>query len=372
MTAPLDGVRVLEVAIYAFVPSAAAILADWGADVLKVEHPVIGRPGPQHRRLGRARRGQRRLAPVGGGQPRQAGDDARHRHARGQGDPPAAGRRVRRVRHELPAAGPPQARHRARGHPGPQPADHLRPGQRPGPPRRRWPSGAASTPSRTGAAPAPPSASRRPSTTFPLAMPGPGFGDLQSGVAWPAASAPRCTSGSGPARASVVDVSLMSMGLWAMGMTISGTSVLDADTLPHQYHAELDQPAGQPVPHEGRPLHLPRLPPVRPLLARVLRPRRQARLARRRAVHRLGRPRGEPRGAASRCSTSCSPSKTLDEWQELLATAGRPVGRAAARRPGPARRAGPGERLRPARRARRRRRGRARRRLRPSSTARCP
>ena len=45
MTAPLDGVRVLEVAIYAFVPSATAILADWGADVLKVEHPVIGDPG---------------------------------------------------------------------------------------------------------------------------------------------------------------------------------------------------------------------------------------------------------------------------------------------------------------------------------------
>jgi hypothetical protein len=33
------------VAIYAFVPSAAAVLADWGADVLKVEHPVTGDPG---------------------------------------------------------------------------------------------------------------------------------------------------------------------------------------------------------------------------------------------------------------------------------------------------------------------------------------
>ena len=29
MTAPLEGVRVLEVAIFAFVPSAAAVLADW-------------------------------------------------------------------------------------------------------------------------------------------------------------------------------------------------------------------------------------------------------------------------------------------------------------------------------------------------------
>ena len=45
MAAPLEGVRVLEVAIYAFVPSAAAVLADWGADVLKIEHPVTGDPG---------------------------------------------------------------------------------------------------------------------------------------------------------------------------------------------------------------------------------------------------------------------------------------------------------------------------------------
>ena len=45
MTAPMQGVRVLEVAIYAFVPSAAAILVDWGADVLKVEHPAMGDPG---------------------------------------------------------------------------------------------------------------------------------------------------------------------------------------------------------------------------------------------------------------------------------------------------------------------------------------
>lgn len=35
----LEGVKVLELAQYGFVPSAAAVLADWGADVVKVEHP---------------------------------------------------------------------------------------------------------------------------------------------------------------------------------------------------------------------------------------------------------------------------------------------------------------------------------------------
>ena len=40
MTRIMEGVRVLEVAQYTFVPVAGAVLADWGADVIKVEHPV--------------------------------------------------------------------------------------------------------------------------------------------------------------------------------------------------------------------------------------------------------------------------------------------------------------------------------------------
>jgi crotonobetainyl-CoA:carnitine CoA-transferase CaiB-like acyl-CoA transferase len=49
----MDGIRVLEVAQYTFVPSAGAVLADWGADVIKVEHPTKGD-------------GQRGLLQVGG------------------------------------------------------------------------------------------------------------------------------------------------------------------------------------------------------------------------------------------------------------------------------------------------------------------
>jgi crotonobetainyl-CoA:carnitine CoA-transferase CaiB-like acyl-CoA transferase len=44
MSGPLDGIRVLEVAMYGFVPSAGAVLAEWGADVIKVEHAVTGDP----------------------------------------------------------------------------------------------------------------------------------------------------------------------------------------------------------------------------------------------------------------------------------------------------------------------------------------
>lgn len=41
-TRVMKGVRVLEVAQFTFVPAAGAILADWGADVIKIEHPVRG------------------------------------------------------------------------------------------------------------------------------------------------------------------------------------------------------------------------------------------------------------------------------------------------------------------------------------------
>jgi len=40
----LEGVRVIEIAAWTFVPAAGAVLADWGADVIKVEHPETGDP----------------------------------------------------------------------------------------------------------------------------------------------------------------------------------------------------------------------------------------------------------------------------------------------------------------------------------------
>src|SRR5664280_703616 len=44
MANALSGYRVLEVAAWTFVPAAGAVLADWGADVIKVEHPQTGDP----------------------------------------------------------------------------------------------------------------------------------------------------------------------------------------------------------------------------------------------------------------------------------------------------------------------------------------
>jgi crotonobetainyl-CoA:carnitine CoA-transferase CaiB-like acyl-CoA transferase len=40
----LEGVKVVEVGSFVFVPLASAVLADWGAEVIKVEHPATGDP----------------------------------------------------------------------------------------------------------------------------------------------------------------------------------------------------------------------------------------------------------------------------------------------------------------------------------------
>jgi crotonobetainyl-CoA:carnitine CoA-transferase CaiB-like acyl-CoA transferase len=44
VTGPLEGVRVVEVATHVFVPMVGALLAEWGAGVVKVEHPATGDP----------------------------------------------------------------------------------------------------------------------------------------------------------------------------------------------------------------------------------------------------------------------------------------------------------------------------------------
>lgn len=44
MAGPMEGVRVVEVASWTFVPSAGAVLVDQGAEVIKIEHPETGDP----------------------------------------------------------------------------------------------------------------------------------------------------------------------------------------------------------------------------------------------------------------------------------------------------------------------------------------
>lgn len=74
MTAIMDGIRILEVAEHTFVPAASAILAEWGADVIKIEHAergdamrglassgIAGLDGAVHVLLEHSNRGKRSL-----------------------------------------------------------------------------------------------------------------------------------------------------------------------------------------------------------------------------------------------------------------------------------------------------------------------
>ena len=131
----LRGVRVVEVAQWWFVPAAGAVLADWGADVLKVEHPVSGDPQRGLMTSG--------LVPNTGGvnfmveQPnrgkRSVGIDLEQ--ARGSGGAAPAARDRRRLPHQLPARSPPALEDRVGGHPRGERQDHLRARSRPGRPR---------------------------------------------------------------------------------------------------------------------------------------------------------------------------------------------------------------------------------------------
>src|SRR5262245_41324980 len=241
MTAPLEGVRVLEVAIYAFAPSATAILADWGADVLKVEHPVTGDPGRGTAAWGVPADvdGVSHLWEVPNRGKRAMTLDIATTEGReillqlvDESDVfvtnflPAARRKLGIEPEDIQARNPRiiYARGSAQG-----PRGEL---------SERGGFDGVTYWTRTGAS----LGVTPPEAPVPLAMPGPGFGDLQSGMALAGGIGTALYHRERTGEGTVVDVSLMSVGLWAMGMTISGTSVLDADTLPHQYHRDSTNP----------------------------------------------------------------------------------------------------------------------------------
>ena len=44
MMGPLEGIKVVELSTWAVVPCVCEIMGDWGADVIKIEHPSGGDP----------------------------------------------------------------------------------------------------------------------------------------------------------------------------------------------------------------------------------------------------------------------------------------------------------------------------------------
>ena len=133
---PLDGIRVLEVAMYGFVPSAGAVLAEWGADVIKVEHAVTGDPQRGLRQTGMLRVEGDPNPNIEHANRAQAQPRTGHVGARGQGSALRAGPPLGCVPDQLSARRPQEVRHRRRRHPRGEPVDHLRPRKRARPARR--------------------------------------------------------------------------------------------------------------------------------------------------------------------------------------------------------------------------------------------
>jgi crotonobetainyl-CoA:carnitine CoA-transferase CaiB-like acyl-CoA transferase len=231
MTRIFAGLRVVEVATYAFVPSAAAVLAEWGADVIKIEHPE--RPDPARNFVTKGvgpgdggvnflwevmNRGKRS---VGVDLTSDEGYDVLLRLVR-QADVfvtnclEAQRRKLRLDVEDLEAMNERliYARGTAHGTTGPE-AD-------------KGGFDSMSFWARTGigglAAPQ--------GYDYPIDLPAPGFGDLQSGMNMVAGIAAALYGRERTGKGAVVDVSLMSSGYWAMQAGISGAYAGGLEELP--------------------------------------------------------------------------------------------------------------------------------------------
>lgn len=237
----MSGVRVVELGLFALVPSAAAVLAEWGADVIKVEHPVHGDPV-----RGLAAWG---IKPGSGGfsymwevcnrGKRSVGVDAATPDGREivlklaeQADVfltsflPSARRKLGIDVDDVAARNPTIVYGRGSGQ-GPRGEEADAGGF----------DGAAYW-NRCGIA----SAAMPVGSSEPIGLPGPGFGDLQTGMHLAGGIAAALWRRERTGQGAVVDTSLLASGLWAMQGSIAGAAVNGTPELPKRRREENSNP----------------------------------------------------------------------------------------------------------------------------------
>ncbi|MCU1363828.1 MAG: CoA-transferase [Acidimicrobiaceae bacterium] len=226
----LSGVKVVEVALYGFVPSAAAVLADQGAEVVKVVHPVLGDPV-----MGIASWGippgtggvmylwesfNRGKQSIGIDLANPKGRELLSRFVR-EADVfvtnflPDARRRLRIDVEDIQGENPRIIYARGSAH-GPR-----------GPEADKGGFDGVTYWQRSGIG----SALGLEAGDRPVGMPGPGFGDVQAGMSLAGGILGALYHRERTGEALVVDTSLLAQGLWAMQASVAGASVTGADQL---------------------------------------------------------------------------------------------------------------------------------------------
>lgn len=230
MTKVLQGVRVLEVALYGFVPAAASALSDWGADVIKVEHPETGDPirGLAAFGVKPGDGGVTMLWEVLNRGKRCAGIDIAHPDGYealmalvDQADVfltnflGPARQRLHIDAEHIRARNPRIIYARGTGH-----------GVR-GPDADRGGFDGISYWARAGLA----TAAMPADYDYPINLPGPAVGDIQAGLNLAGGICGALYHRERTGEGAVVDASLLSAGLWAMQSSIAGSYVTDRDQL---------------------------------------------------------------------------------------------------------------------------------------------
>lgn len=231
MSQVMDGVRVVEVALYGLVPTAGAVLSDWGADVVKIEHPESGDPirgltawGVKPGTGGVTylwevfNRGKRSVGlDIGSEAGRELlmdlvdGADVFLTNFLGP-----ARRRLGIDVEDIRSRNPRIIYARGTGH-GPEGPDADKGGFDGISYWSRCAAGTSASPADYG---------------YPIPLPGPAFGDIQTGMHLAGGIAAALYQRERTGQGALVDTSLLASGMWAMQASITGSYVVGRSALP--------------------------------------------------------------------------------------------------------------------------------------------
>ena len=259
MTAILQGVRILEVAEHTFVPAASALLSDWGAEVIKIEHVERGDamrglassgiavvPNNVHVLLEHSNRGKKSLALD---LTSDEGLDILYKLAATcdvflTNKLPSVRAKLHIDVDEIRAANPNIIYVRGTGQ-----------GER-GPDADKGSYDALAFWARSGVA----MGAMRPEYDLVPVPPAPGFGDSIGGMTIAGGIMGALFHRERTGEATTVDVSLLGVGLWAMGQAVGTLAGARPPVASAGQREDRRQPAVAQLRHGRRPRHHPDLP----------------------------------------------------------------------------------------------------------------